>query len=137
MKTTGVFNLEELLDKNKFASVDVAIRYGDLLLKDIDKISKYVSSIWTASNKLNFSEHVKKDLNDIIHELSMMKISVNDMKNFLTGYKPKIEPSKEIEEEFEDRGITEEELKNINLEDYKAKDEDILKEYKPKYKSEE
>ena len=114
MKNSKVFDLEELFDKRKFASVEVAIHYGDNLLKNINQISKQLQRIMSESDTYNFSKNTKEMLDNIKLELKMMAIGIGDMQKYLTGYQEKIEPSKTDDiAATKDYGFTEEELERL------------------------
>lgn len=121
METIQVFNLEEIIDKRKFASLDVTIHYGDWLLDEANLISKYIQSAidYLSKEKQSFKvKGVLTSLKDAQLETRMIQIAVTDMKDYINGYraymkqKQKQKPVEEISAD-EDWGFTPEELEKI------------------------
>ena len=135
MKNAGIFNLEEVLDKIKFADLDVAIYYGDNLLKNINALSQHIQTIITNAEEYKLPKEMMTHLNEAKLEARMMQIAVNDMKNYLTGYREKKEPS-QVEEinATEDWGFTEEEIEKVKKQqsEYTPEQKAILERYNPK-----
>lgn len=108
------YSLEDLFDKQKFASLDVAIHYGDNLLKNVNEISKQLQIIAKEANQYDFSEKMLQAIQDAKLELRMVQIAIGDMQNYLIGYKEKMSPSKtEDISATEGFDFTEEELKRL------------------------
>jgi transposase-like protein len=137
-------NLEELLDTTKFASIDVAIQYGDNLLKSINDMMKHMLRIFNSLKKEETtpeSEEMLKALQEAGTEAQMMRITIEDMKSYLSGYKAKKEPPKvEDVAATKDWGFTEEELeklKKYKQPDFTPEEQAKLQKYDPSKFTEE
>jgi hypothetical protein len=144
MKNEEIYNLENILDKTKFANIDVAIHYGDKLINNIDEIQKHLKMIFNSlkdSNKIHDAKKLAESLQEVFIETKMMQIAITDMKNYLQGYKAKKEPS--VVEEIaasKEWDFTEDELQKLEKyqqPDFTPEEQSKLQKYDPsKYKEE-
>lgn len=139
MELKKIYSLEEILDRIKFADIDVAIFYGDNILKSVAVIKKDIEDVENNFKKYEQGSKTKsilQYLNRAKSELSMITIAVKDMQSYLTGYKEKIQPS-----QIEDIGATEEfdfteeemkKLKKYRQPDFTPEEYAKLQKYHPK-----
>jgi hypothetical protein len=136
MKNYKIDNLEDLLDRNKFADLDVALHYGDKLLKNINEVARQIEYVMDNFQDEDSFNNIINALKEAKLETRMMQIAVTEMKDYITGYKVKIQPAKtEDIGATEDWGFTEEELKKLEKyqqPDFTPEEKAKLERYDPK-----